>query len=397
MSGGRWFLLGLFVLSSAINYLDRQALSVLAPLVRTEFGLSYSDYGWIVAAFSITYAVAAPFAGLVIDRMGLNRGISLAVGIWSLAAIATGFTRGLGGMVACRALLGAAEAGGIPAAGKAIHLYLLPAERALGNGINQAGVSLGLMLATPAAAWLALRYDWRTAFIGIGTLGLVWIPLWNWAAARHPGAGGKPAPLAAGAILRDRRIWIFMAANALSMSVYSVWTNFTTLYLTGPLRLTFAQAAGYSWIPPLAALLGGFSGGWLSWRFIQRGVMPAEARRRACLWAALLSLAAAGLPALAGAAPATLGISLALFAASAFSVNLYSLPLDLFGARAAFAVSLLVASYGAVQAAISPAAGAVIDRYGFAPVSVAIAFAPLAGYALLRAARLGAGAGAAEG
>ena len=135
----RWFALAVFVLSTAINYLDRQTLATLAPAICAEFHLSDTQYGLILSAFSITYAVSAPMAGMLIDRVGLNLGISLAVGLWSCAGIATGFTRGLGGLVGCRAALGVAEAGGIPGAGKAIHQYLKPGERALGNAVNQAG------------------------------------------------------------------------------------------------------------------------------------------------------------------------------------------------------------------------------------------------------------------
>src|ERR1039458_1096136 len=131
-----------FVLSTAINYLDRQTLATLAPAICAEFHLSDTEYGLILSAFSIAYAVSAPLAGMLIDRVGLNLGIGMAVGLWSCAGIATGFTRGLGGLVGCRAALGMTEAAGIPAAGKAIHQYLKPAERALGNAVNQAGVSL---------------------------------------------------------------------------------------------------------------------------------------------------------------------------------------------------------------------------------------------------------------
>jgi len=382
----RWWIVSLFVLSTAINYLDRQTLAIVAPLVREEFGLSYAEYGWIIAAFSITYAAAAPFAGLLIDRVGLDRGITLAVAVWSLAGIATGFTQGLGGLVVCRAVLGLAEAGGIPAAGKAIHRYLLPAERAIGNGLNQAGVSLGLILATPVATWLSLRYQWRMAFVVTGVLGLLWIPAWRWGSRRHPAPPVKSgdAPLNSAAILRDRRTWGFIAANALSMIVYSVWTNFTTLYLVDVSRLSFPDAARYSWVPPLFALIGGFAGGWLSLRWIQRGAEPIPARRRVCLLAAVVSLVTAAIPLASAAVWATAGMSLALLAVSAFSVNLYSMPLDAFGARAAFAVSLLVASYGAIQTVISPIFGALIDAYGFSAICVGIAVMPLAGYGVLQ-------------
>jgi len=381
----RWLLLAVFVLSSAINYLDRQALATLAPLVRAEFHLSRAEYGWILGVFSITYALSAPLAGMLTDRIGLNRAASLAIGVWSCAGIATGFTRGLGSLLGCRAVLGAAEAGGIPAAGKAIHLYLRPPERALGNAVNQAGVSLGAILAPPLATWIALRSGWRHAFIFTGILGLLWIPVWNWAARRVP-AAAAPAPAQTGAagILRDRRLWAFVAANALSMVGYSLWTNWTTQYLVDAHSLTVRQAAWYAWIPPFVAMGGGFAGGWLSLRIMRGGTPAAAARFRVCFAAALVSLVTAAIPAAPTPAWAIAGISISFFAVSAFSVNTYTLPLDTFGAeRAAFAVSMLVASYGAAQLVISPAFGALIDHYGYAPVTTFTAFTPLAACAVL--------------
>jgi ACS family hexuronate transporter-like MFS transporter len=385
----RWLVLAVFVLSTAINYLDRQTLATLAPVLRTEFRLSNAQYGLILTAFSITYALSAPFTGMLIDRIGLNRAISLAVGLWSCAGIATGFTSGLSGLVGCRAVLGVAEAGGIPAAGKAIHQYLRPAERALGNAVNQAGVSLGLILAPPIATFLALRGGWRQAFVVTGILGLLWIPLWNWTARR---AGGVPAPkleaTAGVEMLRDRRLWAFIAANGLSMIGYSLWTNWTTLYLVDVHHLTLAAAARLAWIPPVLAMAGGLAGGWLSFRFVNRGMTPIAARFRVCLAASVLSLATAAVPLTPTAAWASAAISLSIFAVSAFSVNMYTLPLDAFGgARAAFAVSILVASYGGVQAVISPIVGKVIDLHGYSPLTAVAALAPLAACGVLWGAR----------
>jgi ACS family hexuronate transporter-like MFS transporter len=322
---------------------------------------------------------------MLIDRIGLNRGISLAVGVWSCAGVATGFTRGLGGLVGCRVVLGAAEAGGIPAAGKAIHQYLRPSERALGNAVNQAGVSLGAMLAPPMAAWFAATHGWRGAFVVTGVLGLAWIPLWNWAARRK----GLPPPVAreSGAglrVLRDRRLWAFVLANALSMVGYSLWTNWTTQYLVDEHSLTLSQSAWYAWIPPAFALAGGFTGGWLSRRLIERGLAAIPARFRVCLLAAAVSLATLAIPLAPTPAWASAGISLSIFAVAAFSVNMYSLPLDAFGGpRAAFAVSILVASYGAVQFVISPVFGRFADLHNWAALTTAAALTPLAACAVL--------------
>jgi ACS family hexuronate transporter-like MFS transporter len=189
-------------------------------------------------------------------------------------------------------------------------------------------------------------------------------------------------------MLRDRRLWAFVAANALSMTGYYLWFNWTTLYLVDVQHLTQQESAWYAWIPPLFAGLGGVCGGWLSLRIVQGGVAPAAARFRVCLSAAVLALASAALPFAPNAAWASAGISLAIFAVAAFSVNLYTLPLDTFGgAPAAFAISILVSSYGAVTAIISPAIGAVIDAHGYAPLTTAVAFTPLAACAVLAGTR----------
>jgi ACS family hexuronate transporter-like MFS transporter len=382
----RWAVLSVFVLCSAINYLDRQTLATLAPLVRADFHLSNAQYGWILSAFSVAYAASAPFAGLTIDRMGLNGAISLAVGVWSCAGIFTGFTRGLGGLVGCRSVLGMSEAAGIPGAGKAIHRYLRPAERALGNALNQAGVSLGLILAPPLATWIAMHYGWRHAFVATGTLGLLWIPLWNLTARAVP---AMPVPITHSpsptTLLRDARLWALVAANGLNMSVYSLWTNWTTLYLVEKHRLALTQANWYAVIPPLVATLGGFGGGWLSLRWMRAGLPAVAARLRVCLAGGVLALAAAAIPVLRTPGWTAAGISMSILAVSAVSVNVYTMPLDIFGgARAAFAISMLVASYGAVQALISPAIGAMVDARGYGPVCVMAAVLPLGAYVVLR-------------
>jgi ACS family hexuronate transporter-like MFS transporter len=179
-------------------------------------------------------------------------------------------------------------------------------------------------------------------------------------------------------ILRDARVWAFVVANALSMVGYSLWTNWTTLYLVDARGLSLDRAKWFAAVPPAAALAGGFAGGWFSLRLISRGANAPAARFRACLLASLIALAALAVPAAPTPALATAAIAASVFAISAFSVNMYTLPLDVFGgARAAFAVSILVSSYGAVQAIVSPLFGKSIDAFGYSPVIAVAAFTPL--------------------
>ena len=385
----RWFVLCVFLLSSAINYLDRQTLATLGPLIRGEFRLTTEQFGWVIGVFSIAYAICAPLAGLLIDRFGLNLIASLAVGAWSCAGIATSFTRGLSGLMACRTTLGVAESAGIPAAGKAIDRFLKPAERAIGNAMNQAGVSLGLIAAPPLATWIAMHYGWRYAFAATGILGLLWIPLWNAAARMMPASPRKRTSLTGGAVLlRDGRLWAFVLANALTMFGYSLWTNWTTFYFTDVHHLPLTSASRYVLAAFAFAAAGGFAGGWLSARLIARGMAPASARLRACVCGAAVSIVTAAIPAAHTPGFAVAAISLSFFAVSAMSVNVYSLPLDTFGREnAAFGISALVASYGAMQLAVSPLIGRMIDAHHWAPILLSATATPALACAVLWMAR----------
>lgn len=175
-----------------------------------------------------------------------------------------------------------------------------------------------------------------------------------------------------------------MVANALGMTVYSLWTNWAPPYLVRVHHLAPPEAAHYSWAVPVAAWLGAFAGGSLSWRWIRHGATALAARKRACLAGSALALITAAVPFTPTPLTATIGMSISLFVVAAWSTNLYTIPIDLYGAsRAAFGVSALVFSYGAMQALVSKPLGAGIERYGFAPVCLALAALPLAGTLLV--------------
>lgn len=385
-ASSRWIAVGAIVLATSLSFLDRQVLAALAPLLKQEFQLSNEGYGYVVAAFSLAYALSAAPAGLWIDRVGLNRGITAAVGLWSAAAVATGFAGSLAGLAGCRAALGMAEAGGIPASGKAFAIYLEPGERAMGTALNQVGITLGMVAAPLLAGWVAAQYGWRAAFVATGVLGFFWIPLWLAVARRVPAPPRESgARLTASAVARDPRLWGLALANVLMMTVYSLWMNWTTVFLVSAHGLTQAQAnQRLAWIPPVFASLGGLAGGWMSLAWARAGVPLYSARLRASSVSAVFLLATAAIPWAPGAGLATALICLSFFMAVAMSANIYAIPLDLFGAgQAAFAVSVLTASYGLMQTVVSPLFGRLIDRYGFEPVCVLCGVLPLASAGVL--------------
>lgn len=384
----RWLAVGIIVLSTAINYLDRQLLAAIAPALKSEFHLNNAGYGRIQSVFSIAYALVAPFAGMFIDRVGLNAGASAAVIVWSFASVATGFTRTFAGLLGCRTLLGIAEATGIPSSGKANATYLHPQELALGTGINSIGVSLGGILAPVMAALLASTYGWRSTFVVCGVLGLAWVPLWWFTSRRVPALAKTSAtpPVPLGDLLRDRRFWGLVLTTVFIMMLFTLWTNWVTLYFVQERHMSQDQLnRSFAWIPPVFGGLGGLTGGAIMYRWIRGGMEVLKARLRFCALSAAILLGTALVPLAPTPGVAAAAISMSFFWSVALSGAIYALPIDLFGpARAGFGVAALTCAYGSMQAFLSPAIGGVVDRFGFSAVCVALAFTPLMGVGILR-------------
>jgi len=384
----RWVAVGVFVLSSSLNYLDRQLLAALAPTMRGEFQLTNEQYGLVISSFAIVYALVAPAAGWFIDRVGLNLGAGISVALWSLAGAATAWTRSFSGLLACRTVLGAAEAAGIPATGKANATYLEPRELALGTAFNQVGITLGSVAAPLIVTFMQPRYGWRSAFALCGALGFLWIPLWLLTArsvpAKRPSV--SPAGNGGGSLLYDRRFWGLAIANAFVMTLYALWSNWTTLYFVQERHMTQDQAnREFAWIPAVFATAGGFFGGVLSYRWIRAGMNVLRARMRICWISAVILLATAAVPLMPYPALAAAAISLSFFWTLAISTNMYALPIDLFGpARAGLGVAALTSSFGLMTAFLSPWIGGMVDRVGFSPVCVALSITPLLGIGILR-------------
>lgn len=383
----RWAAIAVFTLASSLSYLDRQLLAALAPTIQQEFHLSSAEYGLIVSAFSIVYALGAPLSGVFLDRAGLNLGMCLSVGLWSLAGIATGVTSGFRALLGCRAWLGLAESAGIPGHGKANALYLPASERTLGAAMAQIGLSIGLIIAPLLDTLVAAQYGWRAAFVFTGLLGFFWIPAWLVTSRAVPSTPLTKTPATSPTTLfLDRRFWLLAVANGFGMTVYSLWTNWTTKFLVATHHLTQQQAnTQYAWMPPVFAAAGGFLGGFLSLRLINRGIAPSAARLRV-IFISAIALFATGLPPLLPTpALAVAAVCWSFFWIVAFSSNFYALPLDYFGPeRAATGVAALTSAYGLMQTVVSPLIGAGVDHYGFTPVCAAIATLPLLSWIIVR-------------
>ena len=380
----RWGAVTIFALAAACNYLDRLVLSAASPRIRAEFHLSNTDYGWLVAVFGLAYALASPAVGLFLDWLGLETGIICAVAFWSSAAALCGLTRTFGQLAGARALLGVGESAGFPAAGKLNAIYLEPKNRAMGAAMSQVGIALAGVAAPLLVAAFA---GWRTAFFVCAALGFLWIPLWMLVrrSVQPYAAVSRQTQKGSTNLLREPRLILLAVANVLWMGIYALWTNWTTEYLAQTFHLTMRQANSYAWFPPVASVLGGFLGGWISSRLIGRGTPNVQARVFAAMVSALGCLVTLLMPLCPSPFWAAVVIAASYFWATAGSVNLYTIPVDIWGGeRAGTAISALVFAYGLLQFGISPAIGFVVDHFGFTPVFWMVGLPPIAGWLLLR-------------
>src|SRR5690349_23876821 len=176
--GLRWWIVGLVFLATLINYVDRLTLSVLAPVITKDLGLSNTEFGGIVVWFLLAYTISQAASGKLYDRIGTRLGFMLSITLWSCAAMAHAFARGIASLSACRFFLGLGEAGNWPGAAKAVAEWFPVRQRAFGMAIFNSGASIGAVVAPPVIAWVALTYGWRKAFfIGAG-LSLIVMIIW---------------------------------------------------------------------------------------------------------------------------------------------------------------------------------------------------------------------------
>jgi MFS transporter, ACS family, aldohexuronate transporter len=175
--GLRWWMIGLIMLGSIVNYLTRSTLSVAAPTLLKDLHIGAQQYSWIVGAFQGAIMLQ-PFCGYVLDVIGLKRGFALFAVAWSLISMAHGLAHNWQMLAGLRGLLGLAEGSANPAGMKATAEWFPAKERGLAGGIYNIGASFGSMLAPPLVAWVILRYNWQSAFVITGALGLVWVAVW---------------------------------------------------------------------------------------------------------------------------------------------------------------------------------------------------------------------------
>lgn len=372
----RWYICGLLFYATTINYVDRQVLAILKPIISHELGWNEKQYGWIVFFFQLAYALMLPIAGRIIDKLGTRVGYAVAVLVWSCAAMSHAFARSAVQFAIARFALGIGEAANFPAAIKTAAAWFPRRERAFATGIFNSGSNIGALVAPMMVPFIAAHYGWRFSFLTTGVLDIVWIIVWlltyhspqqyprlsaeELALIESDGEEQKARSIPYRLLLTKRAAWAFVIGKLLTDPVW--W--FYLYWLPGFLNQKYALDLTHLGAPLvavyLAADIGSIGGGWLSSWLLRRGVPVGRARKTALLTCALMVVPVIGVMWAHG----NLWLTVVLIACAAsghqgWSCNLYTLVSDAFP-----------------QAAV----GSVIGLGGMAGALGGMAVAPLIGY-----------------
>ncbi len=351
----RWYVCGLLFFATTVNYMDRQVLGLLKPVLQREMGWSEASYGNVVMAFQIAYGLMMPLAGRLVDRLGTKVGYALAVAVWSVASMSHALAHTAWQFAAARFGLGLGEAANFPAAVKTVADWFPPKERALATGIFNSGSNLGAIVAPLMVPVLALHFGWRSAFLGTGALDVLWLVVWL-SVYRSPESAGEVETRERVPYLRilgKREAWAFLVGKFLTDPVW--W--FYLFWLPGFLFKNYGLNLTQLGLPLVAiyvsADVGSVLGGWISSPLVGRGWSVTAARKTAMLVCALAVVPVTLVMYTGGRLWLTVGlIALAAAAHQGWSANLFTIPSDTFPKEAVASVVGLGGMAGAAGGAL---------------------------------------------
>jgi len=395
--------MGLLVLGSILNFLTRSTLAVAAPTILPDLHITEQQYSWILAAFQIAIMLQ-PICGYVMDVLGLRIGLAIFAIAWSLVNIAHGFAHNWQVLAGLRALLGFSEGSASPAGMKATAEWFPAKERGLAGGVYNIGASIGSMLAPPLVVWAILIYNWQSAFLITGGLGLIWVMLWLFlyhSPERHlrlsqrekeyissvqeqhlRSEGARPS---VGRILRLRNFWGIALPRFLADPTWGTLTFWLPLYLKNVRHFDLKQIALFAWLPFLAADLGCLFGPAIA-ATIQKYTRLSLINARRCAFTVgaclMIGIAFAGF--VESPYTAVMLISLAGFAHQTLSVTVITMSSDLFTRGEVATVAGMAGTFGNAGVLISSLAiGALVLKIGYSPIFICLGALDLIGAVVL--------------
>lgn len=410
---GRWTICAMLFVATTINYVDRQVLGILKPVlagstlhleplihgwptVEASINLTDVQYGNILAAFQVAYALGVIFAGRLVDRFGCRRGYPIVTGLWSIAAMSHALVRSVLGFSVARFFLGLGESGNFPAAIKATAEWFPPRERALATGIFNSGAGVGAIVAPLAVPWVALHFGWRASFLITGIFSVIWIVWWSlrYRTPRQLGLTEMSLSLPAvptssiawWKLLRYRQAWGFMVGKFLTDPVWWFFLFWLPQYFSSRFKLDLSHLGLPLVIVYVCSTIGSIYGGWLPRGYMRMGMALRPARLAAMLTCACCVLPIAVAGGLHSVWFAVGLLSLAAAAHQGWSANLFTTASDMFPAQFVGTVVSFGQVAGALGGAIfQPVCGHILQfTHSFVPLFLFSAFAYLIALILLR-------------
>lgn len=391
LSGLRWWVIGLIFIITVINYIDRQTVSVLAPVITKDLGLSNTEFGSITTWFLLAYTISQAVSGKLYDRLGNKLGFTFSVAVWSIAACLHAFATGITNLSVFRFILGFGEAGNFPGAAKVSAEWFPQRQRALAQGIFNSGVALGSIVAPPLIIWLQLNFGWKTTFVATGILGFIWLILWWFLYDSRDNhkfltteeklliesdepekTDSKVTSPGYLALLGFKPAWAIVLARFLVDPVWWLYITWLPKYLYDARGFDLKQIGAFAWVPFVAAGLGSIFGGWLAGFLIGRGWSVDKARKVIIGGSCLLMPAGIVAAYTTDAMWALAMISVVLFGFQVWINNVQTLPSDFFPKSAVGSV----AGLGGMGAGIGSmifvfTTGWVVDQFSYVPILVA--------------------------
>jgi len=400
VGGVRWTICALLFAASTINYIDRQVLGILAPDLQNQIGWNEAQYGYIVAAFQTAYAIGFAVAGRLMDRLGTKIGYALAVGVWSVAAMAHGLATSAFTFGAARFGLGLGESGNFPAAVKTTAEWFPRHERAFATGLFNSGTNIGAIVAPLTVPWIALTLGWRWAFVFTGALGFIWLALWLRYYERpetHPRVTARELRhifsdhedtgrnISWGTLIGHRQTWAVMIGKFCTDPIWWFYLFWLPKFLHDTYGLTLSTVGA-----PLVAIylisdVGSIAGGWLSSMLIARGWSVNAGRKTAMLTCALLVTPIATASTASSLWWSVGLIGLAAAAHQGFSANMFTLASDMFPRAAVGSIVGLAGMSGAIGGMLIAAGVGLLLQFtgSYIPVFVMAASSYLVALALI--------------
>ncbi len=351
VKGLRWWIIGLISLVTIINYIDRNALAIMWPSISKDLGLSKDDYKWIVVVFMLAYAVSQSVSGKIYDKIGTRLGFVFSIVIWSLSSGLHGLSNSLMSFSALRVTLGFGEAGNWPGATKSNAEWHPVKERALAQGIFNAGAAIGGIISPLLIAFLYTNFGWRTTFPVIATFSLIWLIPWlivnKGLPKTHPWLSNEERDYITSGqkinsdsskkerVLKWRELLSYKQSYSVIVSRFfldPIWWMFVSwlpIYLFEKFNFDIKQIGYFAWVPFVGAAIGSLGGGWASGYLIKKGWTVNKARKTVILVGNLICLPALVLTAYASTPlTAVLLIAVILFGFQVSINNIQTLPSD---------------------------------------------------------------------